>query len=171
MKKKVTPLQLFATCTILFTLLFVTSCAAPPKDTTVEDNIKKYSNVWDEVLNKGKLDMISGDNFSADVTVYSGGQAVRGVDSVKLYYGNFLTGFTNIQFTINDIFGQGDKLVKYWTFKGTHTGDFFGIPATGKTVSLDGTTLVRMVNGKITEERDFYDNMDFMQQLGLLPKQ
>ncbi|MEJ7741770.1 MAG: ester cyclase [Nocardioidaceae bacterium] len=47
---------------------------------------------------------------------------------------------------------------------------FFGIPATGKSVSLDGTTLVRMANGKIAEERDFFDNLDFMQQLGLMPK-
>jgi predicted ester cyclase len=58
-----------------------------------------------------------------------------GIDSIKAYYANFLTGFSNIQFTVKDIFGEGDKMVKYWNFKGTHTGLFFGIPATGKTVS------------------------------------
>ena len=67
------------------------------------------------------------------------------------------------------MFGQGDKLVKHWNFKGTHTGNFFGIPATGKTVNLDGVTLVSMSNGKIAEERDFFDNMEFMTQLGLMP--
>ena len=53
------------------------------------------------------------------------------------------------------IFGQDNKLVKYWNFKGTHTAVFFGIPATGKTVSLDGSTVVRMPDGKTAEERDF----------------
>jgi len=61
------------------------------------------------------------------------------------------------------------KLGKHWNFSGVHTGVFFGIPATGKTVSIDGVTLVRMSNGKIAEERDFFDNLDFMAQLGLMP--
>jgi len=68
-----------------------------------------------------------------------------------------------------DVFGQGEKLVKQWNFKGTHTGNFFGIPATGKAVDLDGSTIVLMREGKIAEEQDFYDNMDFMQQLGMVP--
>ena len=75
----------------------------------------------------------------------------------------------NIEFTIKDIFGQGDKLIKHWNFKGTHSGDFFGIPATGKAVSLDGVTLVKMSGGKIAEEQDFFDNLDFLTQLGLMP--
>jgi predicted ester cyclase len=43
-----------------------------------------------------------------------------------------------------------------------------GIPATGKTISVEGCTIAKMVNGKIVEEQDFMDNMDFMKQLGLL---
>ena len=58
--------------------------------------------------------------------------------------------------------------MKHWKFKGTHSGDFFGIPATEKLVDVEGTTLVKMKNGKIAEEQDFMDNMVFMQQLGLL---
>ena len=48
-----------------------------------------------------------------------------------------------------DAFGQGNKIVKHWNFKGTHTGDFFGISATGKTVDIAGVTLVKMKDGKI----------------------
>jgi predicted ester cyclase len=60
--------------------------------------------------------------------------------------------------------------VKYWRFTGTHTGVFFGIPATGKKVDLIGCTITKMVNGKITEENDFFDNLEFLQQLGLMPR-
>ncbi len=83
---------------------------------------------------------------------------------------NYLTGFSNIKFTIIDVFGMGNKLVKHWNFKGTHTGTFFGIPATGKKVDIEGVTLVRMENGKIAEEQDFMDNLEFMQQLGVIAR-
>jgi len=141
----------------------------PVKVDPVEANIKAYSHVWDEIMNKGKLEMFNDSNFMKDVVMHASPSDIVGIDSSRAYYANFLTGFSNITFTIKDIFGQGDKLVKYWNFKGTHTGVFFGIPSTGKTVSLDGTTLIRMSNGKIAEERDFFDNMDFMTQLGLMP--
>lgn len=158
----------FAVVTLLFT-----SCSSPQKEIAkadlVEANIKAYTHTWDEIMNKGKLDMFNDSNFTKDVVMHASPTDVVGIDSARAYYANFLTGFSNITFNIKDVFGQGDKLVKYWNFKGTHTGVFFGIPATGKTVSIDGTTLVRMSNGKIAEERDFYDNLDFMTQLGLMP--
>lgn len=137
----------------------------------VEANVKAYTHVWDEIINKGNLSMFNDSNFTKDVVMYSKPTDVVGIDSMKAYYANFVTGFSNIQFTIKDVFGQGDKLVKHWNFKGVHTGVFFGIPPTGKAVSLDGTTLVQMSNGKIAAERDFYDNLDFMTQLGLMPAQ
>jgi steroid delta-isomerase-like uncharacterized protein len=121
-------------------------------------------------MNKGKLDMFNDSNFTKDVVMHASPSDVVGIDSARAYYGQFITGFSEIQFTIKDVFGQGDKLVKYWNFKGKHTGSFFGIPATGKSVDLDGTTLVRMQDGKIAEERDFYDNVVFMTQLGLMPE-
>jgi len=159
---------------VMVILFFVTSCsshekALDEKADPVEANIKAYSHVWDEIMNKGKLEMFNDSNFTKDVVMHASPSDIVGIDSSRAYYANFLTGFSNITFTIKDIFGQGDKLVKYWNFKGTHTGVFFGIPSTGKPVSLDGTTLVRMSNGKIAEERDFFDNMDFMTQLGLMP--
>jgi steroid delta-isomerase-like uncharacterized protein len=95
---------------------------------------------------------------------------VVGIDSARAYYANYLTGFSDVAFTIKDIFGMGNKLVKHWNFKGTHTGVFFGIPATNKKVDIDGVTLVRMEDGKIAEEKDFLDNLEFMQQLGLIPR-
>ena len=128
-----------------------------------------YTHVWDEVMNKGKLELINDSNFAIDVRFKMKPADVVGIDSARAFYANFITGFSNIKFTIVDVFGQGEKLVKQWNFKGKHTGDFFGIPATGKDVNLDGSTIVLMKNGKIAEEQDFYDNMDFMTQLGLMP--
>ena len=156
---------------ILSVLATLVCAAAAPAQDQAANNIRMYSRVWDEIMNKGKLDQMNEEHFTKDVVFHASPADVVGIDSGKAYYGNFLTGFSNITFTIKDIFGQGDKLVKYWNFKGKHTGTFFGIPATGKDVNLDGATLVRMQNGKIAEERDFYDNLEFMQQLGLIPRE
>lgn len=133
-----------------------------------DKNIKIYSNVWDEIINNENLELFNEDNFDPNIIIHMSPENVVGIEATKEFYQNYLTGFSKIEFTIVDIFGQGDKIVKHWNFKGIHTGDFFGIPATGNSVDIDGATLVKMKNGKISEEKDFMDNMLFMQQLGLV---
>jgi steroid delta-isomerase-like uncharacterized protein len=168
------PLRQFSVALLFFAAILFSACSSPEKTSPaktdqLDANKKMYTYVWDEILNKGKLETFNDSNWVKNAVVHASPNDIVGIDSIKAYYGNFLTGFSNIQFTVKDIFGEGDKMVKYWNFKGTHTGLFFGIPATGKTVSIDGTTLIRMDNGKIAEERDFFDNLDFMTQLGLIP--
>lgn len=134
-------------------------------------NLKMYETTWDEIINKGKIDQINETNFDKNITLVTSPENVVGIEDFKAYYNNYLTGFSNVTFTIVDAFGQGDKIVKHWNFKGTHTGEFFGIPATGKELNLDGVTLVKMKDGKIAQEQDFFDNLAFMQQLGLMPSE
>jgi hypothetical protein len=148
-------------------LIVVAACNNPNQQ--VEKNIAMYSATWDEVINKGNLDLINDTNFDEEVTLISSPENVVGIEAVKSYYSNFITGFSNISFDVVDIFGQGDKLVKHWRFKGTHSGDFFGIPPTGKDVDVQGTTLVVMKDGKIAQEQDFMDNLALMAQLGIDP--
>lgn len=149
----------------LFTIfIFCSSCV----NKQVDKNIKMYSNVWDEIINNGNLDYFNEDNFDTNITLIMSPENVVGIEAAKAFYTNYITGFSNIEFTIVDIFGQNDKLVKYWNFKGTNTGEFFGMPPTGNKVDMDGVTLVKMKNGKIAQEQDFMDNMAFMQQLGIV---
>lgn len=170
------PMQQLFLLPIIFAV--VISCSNPQTDTagqtavdTVAANIKMYSHVWDEIINKGKLELFNDSNFTKNVVMHASPADVVGIDSARAYYANYLTGFSDITFTVKDVFGMENKLVKHWNFKGTHTGVFFGIPATNKKVDIDGVTLVRMEDGKIAEERDFLDNLEFMQQLGLIPRQ
>lgn len=167
--------------TALFVIVFLVvtafACSDRQKDTTKElaqdsvaVNIDMYSHVWDEIINNRNLEMFNDSNFTKDVVMHASPSDVVGIDGARDYYANYLTGFSDVTFSIKDVFGMGNKLVKHWNFKGTHTGIFFGIPATGKKVNIDGVTLVRMDNGKIAEERDFFDNLEFMQQLGLIPR-
>jgi steroid delta-isomerase-like uncharacterized protein len=154
-------------------LLFLSdSCSSNQKSETaktdsVETNIKMYTHTWDEIINRGRLDLFNNSNFTTDVVMHAHPDVV-GIDSARAMYANYVNGFSNIKFTIIDVFGESDKLVKHWGFKGKHTGTFFGIPATGKDVDVEGVTLVKMRGGKIAEEQDFFDNYEFMKQLGLI---
>lgn len=174
MKQKHGLLSFGSAILLAVTLLFLSAgCNSsgktePANIDSVAANVKMYTHVWDEIVNHRKLELFNDSNFTKDVVMHTNPDIV-GIDSARAYYENYLTGFSNIKFTIKDCFGQGHKLVKHWNFSGTHTGMFFGIPATGKQVSIDGVTLVRMQDGKIAEERDFLDNLDLMTQLGQIP--
>lgn len=139
----------------------------------LEANLKMYTSVWEEILNNGKIEMINESHFDKNVTLVMSPENdnIVGVDNFRAYYNNFLTGFSDIEFTVIDAFGQGDKIVKHWNFKGKNTGDFFWLDPTNKEVDIDGVTLVLMKDGKILQEQDFMDNLLFMQQLGFIPEE
>ena len=128
-----------------------------------------YEKVWDNVMNKREIDEINEINFDEKVTLISPPENVLGIKGFKASYQNYLIGFSDITFALVDVFGQGDKIVKHWHFKGTHTGECFGIPASGKEVDIDGVTLVKMKDGKIAQEQDFSDNLSVYRQLGIIP--
>lgn len=153
---------------ILVFLSFITIATAFSQNNDTESNIKMYAQVWDDIMNKGQIDNINSKYFDANITAISSPENIVGIENFKAYYQNFITGFSDIEFTVVDVFGHGDKIVKHWNFKGKHTGEFFGIPATGTSVNIEGVTLVKMKDGKIAQEQDFMDNTVFMQQLGLL---
>lgn len=127
----------------------------------VADNIKMYTATWDKIFNQRDIDQVNEQNFSTDVVLIGQKENIRskGIEGFKKSFNYYLTTFSNIKFTFIDVWGHGDKLVKHWNFKGTHT-------ATGKPMDLSGVTLVKMKDGKIIEEQDFDDNLSYNQQLG-----
>lgn len=158
--------------TLIFSVMMLGSITLPPQLQAQKNNLRKhlkmYESTWNKVINEGQIDEINSQNFDPNVVLVTSPENMVGIEAFKAYYQNYLTGFSDISFTIRDAFGQGDKIVKHWHFKGKHTGEFFGIPATGKSVDVEGVTLVKMKNGKIAQEQDFMDNMAFFGQLGLL---
>ena len=133
----------------------------------VADNVKLYVDMWDQIVNQGRLELIE-EHFAADYTFETPSVSLSGPAAAKEYYSALLGAFSDIEFVVEDSFGQGDKIAKRWVFHGTHTGELSGIPATGKRITLVGTTLARMVDGKVVEERDYADDLGLLQQLGVV---
>ncbi|KUO21079.1 ester cyclase [Streptomyces dysideae] len=93
---------------------------------------------------------------------------VIGMDAFRRACGEWRGAF-DFAFTIEDQMAQGDRVCTRWTFKGTHVGDFFGIPASAREVSMTGATIHRCVpDGKIAEGWWQYDRLGLMAQLGAL---
>ena len=155
-------------------LIAISSCGSPSMDSKtkkilsdqeqLEKDIAMYQDTWLRFLN-GETSIVNEERFQEYVVVGTSQGDLVGIEACKKYYMNFLTGFSNIEFTIPEVIGQGDRLVKHWNFKGKHTGDFFGIPASGNKLNLSGTTLVTIKDGKIAKEHDFFDMMSMVGQL------
>jgi steroid delta-isomerase-like uncharacterized protein len=138
-------------------------------DPKVAANINMYSDLWDRIINAGRFELFNEDHFMPDVIMHAEPENVVGIEGMAGYYKALTSAFSDIEFTINNIFGEGNQLVKHWTFKGKHTADFFGIPASGNEVVLVGSTIVRMsADGRIAAEQDFMDNMSLLAQLGVV---
>jgi steroid delta-isomerase-like uncharacterized protein len=156
------------TSNLLLAIALLSISTVFAQKSNIEKDLKMYEQVWNEIVNKGQIDLINDKNFDPNVVQLNDSGNIVGIADFKAYYQNFITGFSDVKFTVEDAFGQGNKIVKHWRFQGKHTGDFFGIPATGKTVDVHGVTLVLMKNGRIAQEQDFMDNGVLMQQLGLV---
>ncbi len=136
---------------------------------TMEENKALMRQFYDEVVNRGNLAMI--DKAAAanivDHTLAPG--LPPGVAGVKQWFTLMRKAFPDAHATVNDILADGDKVVARVAFRGTHKGEFLGVPATGKPVSIEGIDILRFSGGKLAEHWGQFDNLGMLQQLGVVP--
>ncbi len=77
--------------------------------------------------------------------------------------------FPDIEFTIKEIFGEGNKVITVYDWRGTHQHPYRNIPPTGKKITVDGVSIYELRNGKIINNVAKPDKVSFFQQLGLIP--
>lgn len=77
--------------------------------------------------------------------------------------------FSAAKWEAHDFFAAGDRFAVRLTFSGRHTGEFLGIPATGKTISVQHLHIYRIANGKAVEHWGGRDDLSLLIQLGVIP--
>ena len=92
-----------------------------------------------------------------------------GLEGIKAFVNTFKNAMPDAQVNIAYQVAGGDKVVSRYTWTGTHQGEYFGVPATGKQVSWTITTTFRIADGKIREAWMNWDQWGLMQQLGVVP--
>jgi predicted ester cyclase len=79
------------------------------------------------------------------------------------------TAFPDIEAVIHQQIAEGDMVVTRKTFRGTHSGEFMGVAATGKPVVIDGIDILRITDGQLAEHWTVVDMLSLMQQLEAVP--
>jgi len=124
-----------------------------------------------EIFGQGKLAVA--DEIIALDYVNAGPGALPGLppgpEGSKQLVMVYRNAFPDVQFTIDEQIAEGDKVVTRWTAHGTHKGELAGIPPTGKSATVTGMGVDRIVNGKIVESWGLFDQFGMMQQLGVIP--
>lgn len=123
-----------------------------------------------ELWNTGKLELVAQlYHEGAERSDPNQPQPIRGTQQIADYVVEVRTGFPDFTIEITRQIGEGEQVVREWTCTGTHNGVFQGIPATGRRVVISGVSLQRMQDGKITEERVYFDRLALLTQLGVVP--
>jgi steroid delta-isomerase-like uncharacterized protein len=93
----------------------------------------------------------------------------HGLEGHKAIVTLFRGAFPDQWWQIEDMIAEGDRVVARTTMTGTHQGDFFGIPATGRAVRVCGVHILRIADGRIAEHWGNNDDLGLMRQLGVIP--
>jgi len=96
------------------------------------------------------------------------GQA-PGLEGAKQKWAMYLAGAPDVRITIAEMVAEGDMVAVRWLGEGTHLGELFGVPPTGKRIHVEGISIYRLAEGKIAEQREQWDRLELMRQLGVAP--
>jgi steroid delta-isomerase-like uncharacterized protein len=122
-----------------------------------------------EVLNEGKIES-AGEFFWEDmveqVPLPGQGPGLSGLQDVLR---GMRAAFPDMHWTVEEQIAEGDKVVTRFEWTGTHQAEFFGVPATRRSVRVWGVVIDRLEGGKIKDTRIIMDALGLMMQLGAFP--
>jgi predicted ester cyclase len=134
-----------------------------------------FTQFWGERYNPGVVDELAAPDMLLQYSLHA---PRRGREDIKAFMADFRTAFPDLNFQgAADLIAEGDCVVGRWQGGGTHTGPAFSdfligsLPAaTGRKMQFTGTTVLRVKDGRITEEVGLDDGVTALQQLGLIRK-
>jgi len=136
---------------------------------STEEN-KNIVRRYQEIYNSNDLDAL-GDVVAVDMLTPKIMPGMEpGLEGARQVHQKTLIGMPDWRTAIDDLIAEGDKVAARVIMTGTHTGNFYGIHATGKRVEFSGIYVVRIANGKIAEHWGEEDSLSLLTQLGVMPK-
>lgn len=138
------------------------------------ENKAIVSRFYDELWNDRIL-AVADELFAADCVTHqlrSGAEPVgvpRGPEAIKHHVADWIRGFPDLRFTVEEIIAEGDRVVSRSVLRGSHTGTWLGIPPTGKQIDIRMSVTHRIENAMIAEDWVLVEALGLFQQLGLVP--
>jgi steroid delta-isomerase-like uncharacterized protein len=123
----------------------------------------------DEVLSQHNLDALD-DIFHADYVELEPPPGMGlGREGLRNWLAAWFQAFPDVRWTVEEQIADQGTVWSRSVWRGTHQGEFFGVPATGLEVSVAAWTIDRFENGKISESRLIMDALGLLRQLGAVP--
>ena len=108
--------------------------------------------------------------YHPDYTYTGGdGQEQKGADAGVAVAETYLNAFSDLRIEVRDQVVSGNVSVLEVTGRGTHDGALGEIPATGRSIEVVLCNVIEEADGKILREREYFDQLSFLQQLGIAP--
>jgi steroid delta-isomerase-like uncharacterized protein len=120
-----------------------------------------------EMVNTHEPDVV--DRFVAEDYVNHNDFVADGREANRRFWTAFFTGLPDVTVTVEDLVVSGDRVVGRFVYRGTHTGDLMGIPASGQAVEMRTIDIWRVRDGLFVEHWDELNLMQMFQQIGALP--
>ena len=136
---------------------------------STEDN-KQVMSRFIEFINTAN-EKLGNKLISIDAKFYVPGQSepMQGPSGYMAIIGMMRSGFPDVQWTLEEMVAEEDKIATRFTMRGTHKGTFFGVPPTGKSIKVQVMNLYRFSNERIIEEYGQPDLLGLLQQIGAMP--
>ena len=96
-------------------------------------------------------------------------EPMRGPAGYLAIIGMMRGGFPDIQWTLEEMVAEGDKVAARFTMRGTHRGTFFGVPPTERLIVAQAMNIYRLSGGQFVEEHGQPDMLGLLQQIGAVP--
>jgi len=96
-------------------------------------------------------------------------EPMRGPEGYLAIIGMMRSGFPDVQWTLEEMVAEDDKVAARFILRGTHQGTFFGFPASGKKIAVQAMNIYRLSDGKFVEEHGQPDMLGLLQQIGAMP--
>jgi steroid delta-isomerase-like uncharacterized protein len=136
---------------------------------SVSENKAVVRRFHEEFTNRGDLSVADEVAAPACVLHYGGRPPAAGPDSFKRTLTMLRTAFPDLTYTIEDMVAEGDEVAERVTVRGTHRGEFLGVPPTNRPVTFSGLVIFRFAGGRIVENWAMPDLLSVLQQLGAVP--
>jgi steroid delta-isomerase-like uncharacterized protein len=140
------------------------------RNTLLERNKEIARRALIDIFNEGRFEVVDelvSEGYVGHDTAMP--EPIIGPEGLKQSAIGYRSAFPDMTMTVDEQIAEGDSVVTCWTARGTHEGELFGMPPTGRQATVTGITINRIIDGKLAEARTNWDTLGMLQQLGAVP--
>jgi steroid delta-isomerase-like uncharacterized protein len=106
--------------------------------------------------------------YSPDVVLHGYPSGMNGVDGLRRFHGALWDAFPDARIDVDDTIVEGDRVALRYRLTGTHRRAYLGVEPTGLTIDVQGMMVVRVGDGRVTEEWHSPTELSILRQLGAI---